>query len=127
MFALALKKLLIILLLPALFTQNFLSVGLMVYYNFNKEYYAQQLCVNKDKPQLHCNGHCELSKQLKKAEEGEKHQSTVFQKEKEEVVNTGPEKLVVALIASMQTVSLFPEFEQQIPAPPVYEIVHPPA
>lgn len=35
-------------------------------YCFNYNYIVTELCVNKDKPQLHCNGKCYLMKQLKK-------------------------------------------------------------
>jgi hypothetical protein len=31
----------------------------------NQSYIAQNLCENRDKPQLQCNGHCQLSKKLK--------------------------------------------------------------
>lgn len=36
-------------------------------YQINKAYIAETLCVNRDKPQMHCDGKCYLSKQLKKA------------------------------------------------------------
>ena len=36
-------------------------------YQLNKKYIAEVLCVNKDKPEMHCNGKCHLKKQLKKA------------------------------------------------------------
>lgn len=40
-----------------------------IWYVANKEYVASELCVNKAKPQLHCNGKCHLAKQLQKLEE----------------------------------------------------------
>ena len=36
-------------------------------YQINKAYIAEALCENRDKPQMHCDGKCYLSKQLKKA------------------------------------------------------------
>ena len=38
------------------------------YFNYllNKEYIAKNLCVNKDKPESHCEGKCHLVKELKK-------------------------------------------------------------
>ena len=65
-------------------SQMMVNVGIGVYYHINKEYITKQLCINKNNPSLHCNGHCYLSKQLKKAEEGEK-QSTQSFKEKDEI------------------------------------------
>ena len=34
------------------------------YFELNKEYIIKTYCVNKNKPKLHCNGKCHLSKQL---------------------------------------------------------------
>lgn len=36
-------------------------------YAINKEYIAKNLCENRTKPKLNCNGKCHLMKQLKKA------------------------------------------------------------
>jgi len=30
----------------------------------NEDYVAANLCVNKDHPEMHCNGHCQLDKKL---------------------------------------------------------------
>ncbi|AWM14273.1 hypothetical protein DI487_10680 [Flavobacterium sediminis] len=44
-------------------------------YVVNYDYIKNELCVNKDKPQLHCNGKCHLAKELGKASEQGKSQS----------------------------------------------------
>ncbi|MCO6175474.1 hypothetical protein NHF50_10505 [Flavobacterium sp. NRK F10] len=44
-------------------------------YVVNYDYIKNELCVNKDKPQLHCNGKCHLAKELGKASEQGKPQS----------------------------------------------------
>ena len=44
----------------------------VVEYVVNYEYISKVLCVNKDKPMLHCNGKCHLMKELAKASENEK-------------------------------------------------------
>ena len=36
-------------------------------YLLNKEYIAKNLCENRNKPKMNCNGKCHLMKQLKKA------------------------------------------------------------
>lgn len=41
-------------------------------YVINYEYIATQLCENKEKPELKCNGKCHLAKELAKASEEEK-------------------------------------------------------
>lgn len=81
----ALKKILSVFLALSILSQILLNVGLGVYYHINKAYIAQKLCENKNNPSIHCNGHCYLTKQLKKAEEGEKSSATKILKEKEEI------------------------------------------
>jgi hypothetical protein len=39
----------------------------IVDYALNKEYIAKNLCENRNKPKMNCNGKCHLMKQLKKA------------------------------------------------------------
>lgn len=52
-------------------------VPLIEYYT-NYDYIANELCENRDKPYLECNGKCYLEKQLKKANHGDHdHKSTV--------------------------------------------------
>ena len=56
-----------------------LSVGLsslFVWAGFemNKNYIATELCINKSRPELHCNGKCYLLKKLKQAQEKEQKQ-----------------------------------------------------
>lgn len=36
-------------------------------YALNKEYISKNLCENRNKPKMHCNGKCHLMQQLKKA------------------------------------------------------------
>jgi len=40
-------------------------------YQINKKYIAENLCVNRNNPQMHCAGKCYLKKQIKKTEERE--------------------------------------------------------
>jgi len=44
-------------------------------YIINYDYIAKELCENKAKPQMHCNGKCHLMKELAKAAEEQKQQS----------------------------------------------------
>ena len=62
---------------------------LVVDYQLNKAKITAQFCVNKARPQLHCNGKCHLAKQLRKAEGGDKKAPTEAQaKVKYEVLPT---------------------------------------
>jgi hypothetical protein len=82
-----------------------INLGLYAYYTINKDMITQKLCVNKSKPQLHCNGKCYLSKQLKKAAENEKKQSQSLL-EKDEIISTHPEEIDFTHISSYALVGL---------------------
>lgn len=47
----------------------------VVEYALNYDYIVKELCVNKAKPLMHCNGKCHLMKELAKAAEQEKSSS----------------------------------------------------
>lgn len=67
---------------------------------FNKNYIAVNLCENRDKPMLHCNGKCYLAKKLKQTVEKEKNQ------ERESKKNSFQE----AFIALKKTIRFYPKF-----------------
>jgi hypothetical protein len=52
---------------------------LLADYLLNYTYISKVLCINRDKPQMHCNGKCHLAKELKAQEErdGANQKSTV--------------------------------------------------
>jgi sensor domain CHASE-containing protein len=79
------KKVLPIFMAFAILSHSLVQVGIHVYYQLNKQYITKQLCENRANPKMGCNGHCYLVKQLKKAEENEKKQSTQIAKAKEEI------------------------------------------
>ena len=54
-------------------------------YAFNKEYIAENLCENNDKPELHCEGKCHLTKELVKASEKEEDPTAPISPNKSEV------------------------------------------
>lgn len=62
------KVLTAILLLTIIFLQTFSSFVIRADYFINKSYIARVLCINKAKPETHCNGKCYLAKQLKQHE-----------------------------------------------------------
>jgi hypothetical protein len=55
-------------------------------YQLNKSYITEVYCVNKNKPWMHCNGHCFLMKKLRQAEEKEKQQRTGQQEKFQEAI-----------------------------------------
>jgi hypothetical protein len=78
------KRLFTILILFAVFVQMCSSFVIFLNYEINKDYIAKVLCENRNNPKKHCNGHCQLKKQLEKDEK--QNQSPVNPlKEKNEV------------------------------------------
>lgn len=43
-------------------------------FELNHKYIAENLCINKNRPWLHCNGKCYFMRKIKQAEENEKKQ-----------------------------------------------------
>src|SRR5215217_498147 len=69
-----------ILLLISLLSANLSSVLVYLGFEANKKYIAKELCENKNKPQLNCNGKCYLMKKLKQAQDKEQKQEQQSQK-----------------------------------------------
>ncbi|MGC8750433.1 hypothetical protein [Hydrotalea sp.] len=71
-----LKKLVILLMLVGIGGETFQTNFIELYYRLNTAAITQEYCINKDKPQMHCNGQCHLAKQLKKATQPESSNSS---------------------------------------------------
>jgi len=63
------KRYLSIALLVCFLTSLFLKVGMLTNYIIQYKFYVEVLCVNKNKPELKCNGKCLLAKELKTVDE----------------------------------------------------------
>lgn len=78
------KKLFAIIVFSAVLLQAFSTVMIVAAFYANREYIANNLCENRDKPKMQCKGKCSLNKQL--AKEGG-HQAPVPQNvQKEELL-----------------------------------------
>ncbi len=53
--------------------QLLLKGGVLIWYWANQKYIAAELCVNRDKPKMHCNGQCVLMQRLKAAEQEQRN------------------------------------------------------
>jgi hypothetical protein len=56
--------------------QSLNRLGIILAFKINQDYITAAFCVNKDKPEMHCNGKCVLAKKLKNAEQNEEKQRT---------------------------------------------------
>jgi hypothetical protein len=61
------RRLFVILILGALCFQCMAQLGIRAWFSLNQDYLVQKFCINKDRPELGCQGTCYLSKKLGKA------------------------------------------------------------
>jgi len=50
-----------------------MKLGVILYWKYNQEYFAENFCENKYKPEITCAGKCYLDKQLLKIDNQEKN------------------------------------------------------
>lgn len=62
------KFILVPTLMLLMLAQTFSKWAVVIEYNLNRDYVAKNLCVNKAKPKLHCNGKCQMMKKLAEEE-----------------------------------------------------------
>ena len=79
-----LKKTVALILVSVFLFQTFSKVVVYADYLINKDYITKVLCINKDKPKMHCNGKCHLKKQLEKEKKKEQSPANPV-KEKREI------------------------------------------
>lgn len=73
-----LKFLIVALLFISTSAQIFQGAIIMLQYELNTAYITKAFCINKNKPQLHCNGKCHLKKELSKAAKEQDNKSIVL-------------------------------------------------
>ena len=120
-----LQKLLSILLLFSLTFQCFSKLGILISYELNKDYIARVLCINKDKPEMHCNGQCYLHKKMQQdTEHKQQGQSTTGSKMELSLFCSthqhmaGPDPLMSRLLYAPLLIKTYPT--------PARAILHPP-
>ena len=52
-------------------------VGQVAYHEINLDYIIENFCINKEKPELKCNGKCHLAKQLQVVSKNDKNSDIV--------------------------------------------------
>src|SRR6201996_7324458 len=75
-----LKRISILFLIVALMATNFSRYFIYAGFELNQKYIAENLCVNRNKPWLHCNGKCYFAKKLKQAQEKQNSEESQSQK-----------------------------------------------
>ncbi len=65
-------------LIVSVLMQTFATIGVLVQFEMNRKYYADVLCINKNKPELACHGKCILMQRIQS--KFEQHQANDRQK-----------------------------------------------
>ena len=113
--------------LLAFLAQTFNKSFIVIDYYLNPSVFAQQ-CENKDKPQMHCNGHCQMMKKIKN-EDKKDHQNPERKLENKNEITLSAKSYfaIIALPESGSSEIHFPDFKcgKEIKLP--HSIFHPPA
>lgn len=94
-------------LLFAMFSASFSRFFVYASFEMNKKYIAAKLCENKNRPWLHCDGHCYFMKKVKQAEEKERKQAREDQKNR--YVETLPNASFTLVFSGFDFKIVYPE------------------
>ena len=123
-----LKNILCILLAVLLLLQSCNKTWVVFSFKVNQDYIAKVLCINRAKPEMHCDGNCILMQRIKAAEENE--QREVPQKVKEQKEALYCLEIAFCLILKETTVAgkekMPAYFQNFVTLPFVKAVFHPP-
>lgn len=121
-------RLISILLMLSLSCQSLVKLGILTWYEINKQYVADKLCENKNKPQLNCNGKCYLKKQLKKADaNSDSNKSTTSNERMDMLECILPESFCISLLFESSLVQSLVSYSNQYCFSYVALVFHPPS
>lgn len=103
-------------LILALIGSNFSRFLIYAGFEANRSYIAKELCENKERPWMHCNGRCYLMKKIKAAEEKEKKQEREDKRNSFQEAFTSPQRPALTLFSSA-----YRKTYPQLPVPGVLE------
>lgn len=130
-FAIVVRRILAVILLLCVTCQCVVKLGIVAWYEWNKQYVATVLCENRDKPQMHCCGKCYLNKQLNKVDNDNDKNGGKNLPSKWEKTETAP--FILPEIFSLKTCSItaitthHAHYTNSISFSLAAEIFHPPS
>lgn len=113
-----------VLLLFSLLSANCSNLLVCLGFEANQNYIAKELCENKDKPEMHCNGKCYLMKKLKQAQDKEQKQER--QSQKTQIQDALVVKPLVFKQYAFAEINLHVPFSTGMPQSIKNSIFHPP-
>lgn len=107
--------------------QCLVQMGIMTYYQLNKEYIAEVLCINREKPELHCNGSCFLKEKLQENAPASAEEFPATQQQRIEIPSFLVTHYQFKFQSYQQTAQKLPLFMPSISIPLIsFAVFHPP-
>jgi hypothetical protein len=116
-----------LLLLLAFAASTFSKAVIVVDFYANQDYIAKTLCENRDKPQMHCCGRCQLRKRLAHEDSQDKNNPERKSDDKREVLYSEDIAAVTSAPNRTCTVNAYPSARVTGPVDRSKDIFHPPA
>ncbi|MFN8166406.1 MAG: hypothetical protein U0X76_09655 [Bacteroidia bacterium] len=88
-----------------IFAQSVSTAFVLAGYELNRSYISKNLCENKSKPSLHCNGKCHLKKELQKETDDSGNGSVLLKEKYEWVTFSNKNNSIAAILISKQSFS----------------------
>ena len=102
------------------------QTAIYVHYLLNKNYYETVLCVNKGRPELHCNGKCKLSRELREQSEKEQDFPALVLK-KYETVPCYPSTIAYSFVVLGEKKTYTTFYYLDKPQEVTHSVFHPPS
>jgi hypothetical protein len=115
------KYFLFIAVFVGLVLQNCSQYLIVLEFKVNQHFIASVLCVNRDKPDMHCNGKCHLKKQL---ERDQQHNGATA-KERNEVVYIN-DLYAYDFCAYASSTAIIAYYQRAVPHTPLSDTFRPP-
>jgi hypothetical protein len=121
------KFVLVPLLMLLILSQSFSKLFVVLEYNLNKDFIAKNLCINKAKPKLHCNGKCQMMKKLAEEEKQNSPNNSTTKIKIQEVLFSNEMNTTTLPVIACITLSYNEDRPLVKLNSPVSPIFHPPA
>lgn len=109
-----------------LLLQSFSKLLIMADFEANREFIAQNLCVQKEIKNNCCQGSCHLKKELEKDERKQDSPTSKKQKELNESQLCQVQTAAIFSLTVVTSASTYADFQQWHPEAPAHSIFHPP-
>lgn len=120
------KKLIAVIFLIVFAVQALYTAGFTAWFHINQTFIAKKHCINKNRPQLNCDGKCFLAKKIKEAERQQQNEQSPGLKEWVEIAPCSVSFIDYNFSFSTKQIEYFFEYKNNYRFITEEEIFHPP-